>query len=164
MLFSEKKIKNHSFCLNNFWLQEPWQRSPVSQSPADLSGHLCGDDRVFLPRNKQQKRGKNPECSVSFAMCLMCSSCSYSPAVTILCLPCPHPRAAPTNPAGSRLCAGGRGTFCWDFDASLVPKGCTRGQIADPGEGIYLIAIASHPSCCPKGLYTGTKIQERGFI
>lgn len=70
-------------------------------------------------------------------MCLMCSSCSYSPAVSIPCLPRPHPRAASTNPAGSRLCADGMGTFCRDFDPSVVPKGCTQGQRADPGEGIF---------------------------
>lgn len=52
----------------------------------------------------------------------MCCSCSYSPAVTILCLPCPQPRAAPTNPAGSSLCADGMGTFCWD-----CPKGLCTG-------------------------------------
>lgn len=82
-------------------------------------------------------------------MCLMCSSCSYSPAVTILCLPCPHPRAASTNPAGSRLCADGMGTFCWGFDPSVVPKGCTQGQRAEPpgsGEEIYLLLVLILPS------------------
>lgn len=36
--------------------------------------------------------------------------------------------------------------MCRDFVPSVVPKGCTQGQRADPGEGIYLIVIGSHPS------------------
>lgn len=110
-----KKKIIHPFCLHNFWLQEPWQGSPVSQSPADSyqDSSVEMTECFFQETSSKTRQNLDPGCSVSFAMCLMCSSCSYSPAVTIPCLLCPHPRAASTNPAGAgsvlegwELCAG----------------------------------------------------------